>query len=1220
MNKNRYRIIFSQARGMFIAVAEIVKSKTKAAGQTTLAGDGDSEQTVSLTLNTYKKLNPINFAVISILGAVIYTLPIATIAESRIVADRSAPTSQQATILNTSNGLTQVNIQTPSAGGVSRNTYTQFDVGQEGAVLNNARNNTQTQLGGWVQGNPWLAKGEAKVILNEVNSSNPSQLKGYLEVTGKQAQVVIANPSGLVCDGCGVINADRFTLTTGQAVMNQGYLESFRVREGQVTIEGKGLNGSLTPYTDIYARALQVNAGLYANELNAVLGQNDINVQNTTVPQVSPTPATTQTTNQPSYALDVGQLGGMYAGKIYLIGTENGLGVRNAGSINTTIGSLILNANGDLVNAGNVIANKDQIAIQARNIKNSGNISSTQSKIHVDAIDIQNSGLIATSDELKLNAQGNINNNDGVINAGRLDLTGQNLSNNKGKIEQTGLQQLNTTVKTLDNTQGLIGQAVQNSSTGTGSTPGGTIEPTVTDPQQQSSAQDASTVTVAPTDTTVPKTFAAGNIQITQDIQNIEGQIVNNADINLKVQDSIKNNGGEIQLPELQFNGLNFENQAGKITAKVVNLTAQNVDNKKGSIIASESFDLNAAQLNNTQGRLQSGNALNLTSAQLENSEGQIVAGQQLNLNATQVNNNKGVIASTDSDAALNFDSLNNTAGEISAQNVQLTGQNIKNQQGSIQSKSGDLTLNVSKVDNGVDVSSAGNIIAAQHLKLDAQQLNSTGQIYAGNTADLRVSALQQHGQLAALNKIKVQSNSISSNQNAIWVAGLDSEGKLSQSDATLNIDAQQAQIAGTVLSGESIEINATKNADLSQSASQAKNIKINTQELNTLNTKIIADQQLDVIGKQSMNNQQGQYSAVQINIDTAQLNNEQGLIQHTGQNDFILNVVNRIDNNAGKIISNANNTEIKTANLSSVAGEILHAGDQQLKITAQNLQGQQGKIQSNQNLQLELGTANLDNATTVAENINLNATTLSHKQGQLIQSDAKGQLNLNVAQALDNTSAVISAAGQATLKTADLINQQGVIQILAGKDLKITSQKLDNQSGKVIAGRDANLQVSELNNETGTVYADGKLDVQATQDIRNHQGLIASQQALSIKGQNLNNQNGQIQSEQSDVHLNLTQSINNQSGAEGEANLSSALASGAIGVLGLKLDAAGCGVFCQNVTTFIPTVATTTVIDKSIEKVKNSKSSSENKVKVEQPNCDIYCQNLNKFSQLKPR
>ena len=391
---------------------------------------------------------------------------------------------------------------------------------------------------------------------------------------------------------------------------------------------------------------------------------------------------------------------------------------------------------------------------------------------------------------------------------------------------------------------------------------------------------------------------------------------------------------------------------------------------------------------------------------------------------------------------------------------------------------------------------------------------------------------LKQDGQLAALNKIKVQSDNISSSQNAIWAAGLDSEGKLSQSDATLNIDAQQAQIAGTVLSGESIVINTTKNVDFSQSATQAKNIKISTQELNTSNAKIIADQQLDVTGKRSINNQQGQYSALQVNIDTAQLNNDQGLIQHTGQNDFILNIADRIDNNAGQIISNANNTVIKTHSLNSKAGEILHAGDQQLKITAQNLQGQQGKIQSNNNLKMDLGTANLDNATTAAQNINLNATTLSHKHGQLIQSDANGQLNLDVAQKLDNTSGVISAAGQATIGATELNNQQGVIQTLENKDLKLVTQQLDNQLGKIVAGRDIDLQTGQLNNDTGTVYATGELELYATEDVSNQQGLIASKQTLIVDTHNLNNQKGQIQSELGDVSLTIKQTLNNQAGS----------------------------------------------------------------------------------------
>lgn len=148
MNKNRFRVIYSQARGMFIAVAEIVKSRTKTAGQSSAASDLESDHISSNVLNTYKKLNPIHFAVMSMLGAVIYTVPLSSIANTQIIADKTAPNSQQPTIINSSNGVTQVNIQTPSAGGVSRNTYTQFDVGQEGAILNNSRNSAQTQIGG----------------------------------------------------------------------------------------------------------------------------------------------------------------------------------------------------------------------------------------------------------------------------------------------------------------------------------------------------------------------------------------------------------------------------------------------------------------------------------------------------------------------------------------------------------------------------------------------------------------------------------------------------------------------------------------------------------------------------------------------------------------------------------------------------------------------------------------------------------------------------------------------------------------------------------------------------------------------------------------------------------------------------------------------------------------------------------------------------------------
>ena len=61
MNKNRYRVIYSHVRLMFVAVAETVKSRTKAAGQSSGLG---TDQSSHFTSNSYKKLNPVNFAVV----------------------------------------------------------------------------------------------------------------------------------------------------------------------------------------------------------------------------------------------------------------------------------------------------------------------------------------------------------------------------------------------------------------------------------------------------------------------------------------------------------------------------------------------------------------------------------------------------------------------------------------------------------------------------------------------------------------------------------------------------------------------------------------------------------------------------------------------------------------------------------------------------------------------------------------------------------------------------------------------------------------------------------------------------------------------------------------------------------------------------------------------------------------------------------------------------
>jgi len=133
MNKNLYRIVFNKARGMLMVVAEISRSCRAVA----CPASGPS----CVKRQCITRLSAISFGLLLALGAV-------QPAAANIVADHSAPGKQQPTILNTANGTPQVNIQTPSKAGVSRNVYSQFDVNSKGAILNNSRKNVATQQGG----------------------------------------------------------------------------------------------------------------------------------------------------------------------------------------------------------------------------------------------------------------------------------------------------------------------------------------------------------------------------------------------------------------------------------------------------------------------------------------------------------------------------------------------------------------------------------------------------------------------------------------------------------------------------------------------------------------------------------------------------------------------------------------------------------------------------------------------------------------------------------------------------------------------------------------------------------------------------------------------------------------------------------------------------------------------------------------------------------------
>ncbi|HBK4607411.1 DUF637 domain-containing protein [Serratia nematodiphila] len=263
--------------------------------------------------------------------------------------------------INAANGNTQVqqgnvpvvNIATPNAAGISHNSYKDFNVAAPGAVLNNATAAGQSQLAGQLNANGNLKGKAAELIINEVTGGRRSELQGKLEVFGNKANVMIANPNGITCDGCGFINAPGVTLTTGKPQFDkQGALEALEVKKGSVIIGSKGLDGYSADYVDILSRATEVNGQINANNLSLTQGANRVSFKDGTIKPIAGEGA------KPVLAVDTKALGGMYANKIRLVANEDGVGV-NLKDLITNQRDITLNVNGKITLNGTTHSKTD---------------------------------------------------------------------------------------------------------------------------------------------------------------------------------------------------------------------------------------------------------------------------------------------------------------------------------------------------------------------------------------------------------------------------------------------------------------------------------------------------------------------------------------------------------------------------------------------------------------------------------------------------------------------------------------------------------------------------------------------------------------------------------------------------------------------------------------------------------------------------------------------
>lgn len=592
----------------------------------------------------------------SLLLAGVFFADTAIFAEAPILPDQRAPGNRQPLVQETANGIPLVNISAPSAGGVSRNDYDRFNVPEKGAILNNSYTLSKTELAGYVQGNANMAQGPAKIIVNQVTSGNPTTMNGFLEVAGHKADVIIANPNGITVNGGGFINTARAILTTGKPEYdNKERLKDFRIdNDATILITGNGLNGKKADTLELYTRAAEIKAAIFGNTVHVTTGANVIDTNTGKVTAIE------EKGKKPEIAIDVKDLGGMYAGCIFLIGNEKGLPIDIKGAIESQ--HMVLDNQGNLYHADTTHSTED-MTIHAKTIQNTGTMASsghmtlqadgqiTNDKImgsvgnmaitanqvtnhktiasekdlsitttieEENALDNSNSEILATGN-VTIQASHTDNLNGNIASGSTLSIQGKTLNNSQGKLTAYGSSTISASDK-LENEQGLIA-ANENISISSdlihnaqGTITAGQNETITTKDIQLDGKLAAGNNLTITTDNDITNDSAKENYGITQADGNLtistEGNLTNNKKLEAKgtltlhAKDISNKESGEINGGEISITSKALTNR-GLLSADNTNeITTDTLQNSSTGRIYGEDITIHAKTLENRKDKI----------------------------------------------------------------------------------------------------------------------------------------------------------------------------------------------------------------------------------------------------------------------------------------------------------------------------------------------------------------------------------------------------------------------------------------------------------------------------------------------------------------------------------------------------------------------------------------------------------------------------------------
>ncbi|EFC5292711.1 contact-dependent inhibition effector tRNA nuclease [Escherichia coli] len=1065
------------------------------------------------------------------------------------------------------NGVPVVNIATPNGAGISHNRFTDYNVGKEGLILNNATGKLNpTQLGGLIQNNPNLkAGGEAKGIINEVTGGNRSLLQGYTEVAGKAANVMVANPYGITCDGCGFINTPHATLTTGRPVMNaDGSLQALEVTEGSITINGAGLDGTRSDAVSIIARATEVNAALHAKDLTVTAGANRITADG----RVS---ALKGEGNVPKVAVDTGALGGMYARRIHLTSTESGVGV-NLGNLYARDGDITLDASGRLtVNnslATGAVTAKGQGVTLTGDHKAGGNLSvSSRSDI------VLSNGTLNSDKNLSLTAGGRITQQNEKLTAGRdVTLAAKNITQDtasqinaardivtvasdtlttQGQI--TAGQNLTASATTLTQDGILLAKGHAGLDAGTlnnsGAVQGASLTLGSTTLSNSGSLLSGGPLTVNTRDFTQSgRTGAKGKVDITASGKlTSTGSLVSDDALVLKAQDVTQNgvlSGGKGLTVSAQTLSSGKKSVTHSDAAMTLNVTTVALD---GETSAGDTLRVQADRLSTAAGaQLQSGKnlSINARDARLAGTQ---AAQQTMVVNASEKLTHSGKSSApslslsapelTSSGvlvgSALNTQSQTLTNSGLLQGEASLTvnTQRLDNQQNGTLYSAADLTLDIP------DIRNSGLITGDNGLMLNAASLSNPGKIIA-DTLSVRATTLDGDGLLQGAGALALAGDTLSQGSNGRWLTAgdLTLRGKTLHTAGTtqgqnLTVQADNWANSGSVLATGNLTASATgqltSTGDIMSQGDTTLNAATtdNRGSLLSAGTLSLDGNSLDNSGtvqgnhvtiRQNSVTNSGTLTGIAALTLAARMASPQPALMNNGGS---LLTSGDLTITAGSITSSGHwqgKRVLITADSLANSGAIQAADSLTARLTGELVSTAGSKVTSNG--EMALSALNLSNSGQwIAKNLTLKANSLT-SAGDITGVDA---LTLTVNQTLNNqANGKLLSAGVLTLK-ADSVTNDGQLQgnattitagqltnggHLQGETLMLAAAGgVNNRSGGVLMSRNAlNVSTATLSNQ-GTIQGGGGVSLNATDRLQND-GKILSGSNLTLTAQVLAN------------------------------------------------------------------------------------------------------------------